>query len=517
LVKLNGQTYANYMFERYGFDGEGALTDFLTRHNHDLYMGDQINLTELARSYGAPLEVAFTPQITMQVRRMYDRADEARFRTGYHGAFLYAYATKANFAAEVVQTAIAAGAHYETSAVADVRIAHALWRQEIIEDRHIFCNGSKEPAYIDAIRDLRMSGCETVTPILDDLDELDALLSVPLPIQFGVRERSAGNRDGRHPGNDRFGLTPDEISLAAERIAQSHHQLTVYHAMIGSQIEDEQHFLETLRDSVVNYCQLRRRIATLRYFNFGGGIPTSGYRLDFQFDYVGFLTRLMATIKTTCAAYDVPEPDLIGEFGRYTVANHSLYLLEVGAVKPGQADQPDWNLVNGSLMVSLPDSVLVEGQEFVVVPLNGWDAPVRPVRLAGRRTCDSDDIYPRPDQPPLMLPAMGPGLIIAIFGIGAYQQMISGRGGAHHCLAPEPQRLVYLEEDGQLLTRYIPQQDQASIMRLLGYQPHPVPMPLNFERVKSETAHAPVRIGQAVRAGSLRRRARERALTARAR
>jgi arginine decarboxylase len=469
---LKQQTYADYIRDRIGFDGEGDVTDFLTREDGQLMLGGRVNLTELARSHGAPLEVVYTPQITAQVERMRGWAEQARAAAEYEGRFLYAYATKANFAAEAVQTALRAGVHYETSAAADVVIAHSLFRQGVLPaDRLICCNGSKEPNYLDAIRALRLDGCERVVPVLDDLAELEALLDTPAPLMFGVRERAAGNRDGTHPGNDRFGLTAAEIGRAAERIAGTGHRLVLYHAMIGSQVEDEAHFLATLRASVVNYARLRRVVPTLRYFNFGGGVPTSGYRLGFAFDYAGFLARLMATIRDTCAAYDVPVPDLIGEFGRYTVATHSVLLLEVGATKAGADGQPDWYLVNGSMMVSLPDSVLVDGQEFVILPLDGWERPAREARLAGRRTCDSDDVYPRPHRAPLVLPEFGDGLTLAVCGVGAYQQMISGRGGAHHCLSPEPARVVVSEHEGRLVSRYVPQQDQATIMRLLGYQP----------------------------------------------
>jgi arginine decarboxylase len=501
------QTYAEYVRERYGLSGEGALTDFLAREGGDLLMGGRLNLNELARSYGAPLEVVYTPQITAQVARMYDWAARARQQSEYPGQFLYAYATKANFAAEAVQTALAAGVHYETSAAADLIIAHGLFRQgHLPEDRLICCNGSKEPNYLDAIRALRRDGCRNVVPVLDDMAELDALLDTPEPLRFGVRERAAGNRDGRHPGNDRFGLTAEEIRAAAARIAGTRHELAVYHAMIGSQVEDEAHFLATLRASVESYCCLRREVPTLRYLNFGGGVPTSGYSLGFQFDYQRFLARLMATIRDTCAAYDVPAPDLIGEFGRYTVATHSVFLLEVGATKAGAPGEPGWYLVNGSLMVSLPDSLLVEGQEFIVLPLTGWDRPVRPVRLAGRRTCDSDDVYPRPEREPLMLPDTGAGLVLAIFGVGAYQQMISGRGGAHHCLSPEPGRVIVEEHAGRLVSRYVPQQDQATIMRLLGYQPHSAPLPLVLDQPAREPL--PFR----TYGGSVRRRAYARPL-----
>jgi arginine decarboxylase len=482
---LNEQTYADYIRDRFGFDGEGDITDFLARHDGQLMLGGRVNLAELARSHGAPLEVVYTPQITTQVRRMQAWAAEARQAVEYTGQFLYAYATKANFAAEAVQTALAAGAHYETSAAADVVVAHGLFRSGVLPaDRLICCNGSKEPNYLDAIRNLRRDGCALVIPVLDDLHELEALADFELPLLLGVRERAAGNRDGTHPGNDRFGLTSEEIALAAERIAGTQHQLVLYHAMIGSQVEDENHFLATLRASVEQYARLRQRVPTLRYFNFGGGVPTSGYSLEFQFDYARFLGRLMATIRAVCADHAVPMPDVIGEFGRYTVATHSVLLLEVGATKAGQPDSPDWYLMNGSMMVSIPDAVLVDGQEFVILPLDGWERPVRAARLAGRRTCDSDDVYPRPHRAPLTLPETEGGMVLAICGVGAYQQMISGRGGAHHCLSPEPARVIISERDGRLVSRYVPQQDQATIMRLLGYQ---APMQLPSERPTTRT------------------------------
>lgn len=513
MVQLSQQTYASYMQERYNRASEGPLTDFLSRRNGQLYLGDRINLNDLARRYGAPLEVVYCPQITTQVERMHAWAAQARRQAAYSGTFLYAYATKANFAAEVVQTALAAGAHYETSAATDVEIAHYLWQQGILpHDRLICCNGSKEPNYLAAIWNLRLDGCTNVIPIIDDLDELAALRSCPLPMQFGVRERAAGNRDGRHPGNDRFGLTAAEIDQVVEQLQDTPHRLVLYHAMIGSQVEDRAHFLAMLRESVMAYCRLRQRVPTLRYFNFGGGVPTSAYNLDFEFDYVEFLTALMHEVRATCAAFAVPMPDLIGEFGRYTVATHSVYLFEVGQVKAGQPGEADWYLINGSMMVSLPDSLLVDDQQFIILPLDHWDQPVRPVRLAGRRTCDSDDVYPRPAQAPLLLPQNGVGMILAVCGVGAYQQMISGRGGAHHCLSPEPCRIVISERAGMLVTRTTPAQDRAGIMRLLGYQPQrlPVPLPVAAETQRRETSGAAVGL-------SSRRRNRDRLRLVRAR
>jgi arginine decarboxylase len=490
-VQLSKQTYAEYLEERYGIDGNGPLTDFVSRRDGRLLLGDRVDLNALAERYGAPLEVAFLPQIGAQVQRMEAWAEQARAETGYAGEFVYAYATKANFAAEVVRTALEAGAHYETSATADAFIARNLFRAGVLPaDRLVFCNGSKEPSYLEAIIALRSEGCELVTPILDDLDELEVLSASALPLQFGVRERAPHRA---HPGNNRFGLSQAEIALAAERLAGGPHRLAVYHAMAGSQIENLEAWLDALTLSLEAYCSLRRRVPTLRYFNFGGGMPTSAYDLGFRFDYPGFMRRLMERVQQVCARFDVPVPDLVGEFGRYTVASHSVYLFEVGQVKRGEAGTPDWFLINGSLMVSLPDSVLVDGQQFVVLPLDGWDAPAQEARLAGRRTCDSDDFYPRPGDAPLTLPSATRGSVVAIFGAGAYQQMISGRGGAHHCLSPEPRRILIEERDGALVVHDQPAQSLATINRLLGYAPAPRRVPAPSPVAARSRATAPSR------------------------
>lgn len=498
---MSKQTYLDYLQNRYGITADGALTDFLSRRDGRLLLADEVDLSALAERYGAPLEIAYCPLITAQVERMYGYADAARAQTGYRGAFLYAYATKANFAEEVVRTALNAGAQYETSSAADVVIAHHLWRQGILpESRYIFCNGSKERNYIDAIVTLREAGFANIVPILDDLEELDAYLAhCSKPLLLGVRERHAAETvNPAHPGGERFGLTQEEIALAARRVAGTPHQIVVYHAMVGSQIEDMDGWMARLARSAINYSRVRQQVPSLHMFNFGGGMPTSAYELGFQFDYTQFLARLMRTLAAITAEHGVPQPDVMGEFGRYTVASHSVYLMQVGAVKEAQADMEPWYLVNGSMMVSLPDMLIVEDQKFMVLPLDGWETAAQQVRLGGRRTCDSDDLFPRPGHEPLVMPAEGEGMVFAVFGVGAYQQMISGKGAAHHCLSPEMRRIIIEQEGDQLVMREILPQSVAQIMSLLGY---------NREALEPTPVATPARVREAAQVVAPRRRA----------
>ncbi len=477
-------SYQEHLAPRVGPDGR--LNDFLDMRAGRLIFAGAIDLLELVERYGTPLEISYCPLITRRVQAMHAHFAAARTRAGYGGSFVYAYATKANFVEEAVRTAITAGAHYETSSAFDVRIAHRLWKSGVLPpDRFVLCNGSKEPAYIDAILDLRTAGFTNVVPVLDDPLEFEALASCPEPLLLGLRERKDPGdlAEGITYGYDRFGMLPAELETLAARVATTHHRIILYHAMVGSQIEDLPFFLRELRESVAGYAKLRAHAEHLEYFDFGGGVPTGAYNLGFSFNYEAFAERLMREVAEESLAHGALIPHLVGEFGRYTVADHGVHLFRVGRVKRGQSgippwygDGPPWYLVDGSLMVALPDILIVKGQQFIALPLNHMNQQAGVVVLGGRRTCDSDDFYPRTGDPPLIMPLLPPGdyadpdgLQIAFFGTGAYQAMLSGEGGAHHCLAPEAPKVIIEEQAGVLVTRVIGAQTWNDVLGELGY------------------------------------------------
>ena len=69
--------------------------------------------------------------------------------------------------------------------------------------------------------------------------------------------------------------------------------------------------------------------------------------------------------------------------------------------------------------------------------------------------------------PPSPIPQ---SLLLAFFGTGAYQAMLAGEGGAHHCLAPEAAKLIIEEQAGSFVARVIGEQTWADILGELGYQ-----------------------------------------------
>jgi arginine decarboxylase len=233
------------------------------------------------------------------------------------------------------------------------------------------------------------------------------------------------------------------------------------------------------------FARLKQRFPSLRYLNFGGGMPVA-YRIGFRFDYEGFVERMLATVREVCAGFGVEEPSIVGEFGRYTAADHGLHIFQVIIEKPTSRPGASWYLIDGSLMVALPDTWAL-GQDFIVLPLNGYERESHSAWLGGL-TCDSDDEYTSEvgsgksvvgshsgSEGFLTLPRFEQGepLYIAFFGTGAYQEMLSGVRGAHHCLLPEAEELVIEDgEDGTRRIRSVPDQTSAEVLRVLGYGRH---------------------------------------------
>ena len=128
-------------------DAAGRLNDFIELRDDRIIFAGTLDLLELVERYGAPLEVSFCPLISRRIHDMHAHFAAARARAGYHGDFVYSYATKANFAEEVVRTAVASGAHYETSSAFDVRIAHRLWQSGVLPPDRFSPSGRLSPLH----------------------------------------------------------------------------------------------------------------------------------------------------------------------------------------------------------------------------------------------------------------------------------------------------------------------------------------------------------------------------------
>ncbi|MGB1251715.1 MAG: arginine decarboxylase [Candidatus Promineifilaceae bacterium] len=455
---------------------------FLHAENGRLFIDDfdlmqAFELSQVPQSpLPSPLEIVYLPLIRQRIDFMRETFKQAIEETGYEGVFHYAYASKANAAEEVIRTTLSAGAHHEMSSTFDVDIARLMVDRGLLPpERMVICNGFKPRGshYMANIIRLKRSTHANVIPIVENLNEIAPLTASHLPFEVGLRQKSYGNHASiyeMNAANSRFGLSIEDMFTAADMIEASPNLIPkMYHGMTGSQLLDEANFVDRLRPPMEIFARLCKKHPTLDIFNFGGGIPIP-MTLDFDFDYKAFVVQLLTTMQEVCAAHGVNVPDIMGEFGRYTTAEHGVHIFKIAADKTNESKLP-WYIIDGSIMSSFPDAWAL-GEHFIVLPLNHLDKPFQQVQLGGM-TCDSDDVYPpKPSKSPLYLPVETEDLYIGFFSIGAYQEMLGGVRGSKHCMLPEAYELI-IDKDatGHTLYELIEGQDSAEVLRNLGYQP----------------------------------------------
>ncbi|MCP4360206.1 MAG: arginine decarboxylase [Chloroflexi bacterium] len=455
------------------------LNDYLHVQNGRLHL-HTLDLTTLfteetpaERPLPSPLEIVYLPLIRRKIQAMNQVFAEVIAETGYGGQFHYTYASKANAAEEVIRTTLGVGAHHEMSSTVDVDIAKIMIRRGLLTpEQMIVCNGFKTAGsqYAANIIQLRQLH-KNLIPVIEDLGELSPFISSSHRFDLGLRMKSYGHNKSESEmlqANSRFGLSMDDIWKAADYIAAAPNlNLIMYHNMVGSQITDPQDFLDRLKPGLEIYARLRQRHHNLRIFNFGGGMPVA-MTLDFDFDYHQFIRLLLTTLQEMCRRYNVPPPDVMGEFGRYTTTEHGAHLFRIITAKENDSKLP-WYIIDGSIMSSFPDSWALS-EHFIVLPLNHLDKPFQQVQLGGI-TCDSDDVYPpKPSHSPLYLPIDTDELYIGFFSIGAYQEMLGGVKGSKHCVLPEAYELVIDEGDnGRLQFQILHGQTPDDVLRNLGY------------------------------------------------
>ncbi|MCA9937897.1 MAG: hypothetical protein KC418_04605 [Anaerolineales bacterium] len=427
----------------------------------------------IGKSLPSPLEIVYLPKIRERIAAMQAFFAQARAELGYAGQFHYAYASKANAAEEVIRTTLGAGANHEMSSVVDVAIAFLMIERGLLTpDRFVICNGFKAAGtdYAQSILNLRRAH-ERLIPVIEDLGELPPLVSSEQRFQVGLRHKTYGpHADAAEMDayDSRFGLDNEMLWRAASYVtAAPNLTLRLYHGMVGSQLTDPEEFIRRLTPPLEMFARLRQRYPSLSIFNFGGGMPAP-MTLDFDFDYLDFVRRLLRTSQEICDRYGVPVPDIMGEFGRYTTTEHGAHLFKVITVKENNSPYP-WYIIDGSIMTSFPDSWAL-GEHFIVLPLTHLDKPFQRVQLGGL-TCDSDDIYPpKHSHSPLYLPVETDDLYLGFFGIGAYQEMLGGVRGSKHCVLPESDELIVdQDENGRYHFERVGGQSFDEVLRNLGF------------------------------------------------
>lgn len=431
-----------------------------------------LDLNEIIKQYGTPLRVTYLPKISSQIQRAKSMFNVSMARHNYQGTYTYCYCTKSSHFSFVLEQALKNDIHLETSSAYDLPIIRTLNEKGLFaKDRLIVCNGFKRPEYTRQITRLINEGFTNLVPVLDNIEELKSYKTIKNEFNVGIRiaTEETPNFDFY---TSRLGISSHKIPEFYRSKIKPHPKasLKMLHFFINTGIKDHAYYWNELSKCLTLYAQLKRECPSLDTLNIGGGLPFKS-SLTFDYDYDDFIDKIILEIKTLCSEEGIPEPNLVTEFGSFTVAEAGAHFYSVLNSKQ-QNDRELWYMVNNSFMTTLPD-VWGLDQRFIMLPLNQWHKPYQRVFLGGL-TCDSQDFYnAEVHNNRIFLPVIDKKepLHVGFFNTGAYQDALSGFGGIKHCLIPSPKHiLIDRDENGNVVTKlFSKEQSSKSMLKTLGY------------------------------------------------
>jgi len=491
-------------------DNKGGFLRYDTEGNlwiNGLRVVDAINM------YGSPIEIVDTTIIERRAAEWQEMAKRTAREAGYDPEKLeYFYAAKANMSSEITAAAYRSGWMAETSGSQDLENIRWMEKRGLVnrESFRIICNGFKLPpqvygqpkseydfgvkssvtfdqeghrfdgdqetSYADNIVLLRTLGFD-ITPILDS-DELSHFAQgneVPM-MEVGLRMKMGKVSQDEELDQlvFRHGMAWEEIKRTAKTLERVDHlNLTILHAMVGAaETMEVDSFVENLLFAVDKYFELKKISPGLTTFNMGGRMAPRSE----NYDHERFLRKLLKGVKERAEAAGLETPRLQFEFGSYLAAEAGFHAFKIIQMKRNNVDskgeQEVWAIANLGLMGAIPDMLIIGKDNFQFLAANNGLASPMKVRI-GDLTCDSDGIWPTKAMEPrkVWIPD-APNTHMVIAGVGAYQEILAGIRGVHHCGGLEAVELILEKRnDGLVYARVVPRQTSQESRKMLGYNP----------------------------------------------
>lgn len=392
----------------------------------------QYNLYKLAKKYGTSLEIMFPSVVESRLHQLTDIFNAYIKLNDYKGKFYYHYPMKVNQHKQYVLSVVSEGANLETSSANELWIVKKLWEQERFNSKiRVLCNGPKTDRYIQLVDELNKKGL-IITPIVEHEDELVAFKKfkseIGLRVNLNVKVKSHWDKKFQY-----FGL-PEEDVLRLPKIPNL--GLLSYH--ISSQVERLDGLVDPVKRMFMIYAKMRQRNPKLDTIDIGGGgaVP---YTKKSIYTVKAAAQRIVKTCKQLSQKYNVKEPNIICEWGRYIVAPAQVTIFKVLSQKPVEnGSNRRWYIVDGSFMNDLPDTWTIH-QQWHVAPVNNMNSRSNQRTWLAGSSCDSDDKYTAQGTY-ILLPRLSEDneQYIAFFDTGAYQDSL----GSSHCLLANPTKII---------------------------------------------------------------------------
>lgn len=460
------ESYKDLLVQNFPFPQE----EFNYHNGELLFHG--IGLMELVEKHGTPLKISCLPVISNKIQFCRDLFKQAIQKHNYEGSYTYCYCSKSSHFKAIIDEVLSNNVQLETSSAYDMSLVNELYKTgKITTNTLIIANGFKRQLYLEKLVESVQNGMNCI-PVLDNQKELDYYRThLDEPFNIGIRVATEEEPNFSFY-TSRLGINPKVIpEFVQNQIASSSNiNLKVLHFFINQGISDRPYYWNELAKVVRLYCELKRQCPELDSLDIGGGFPIKT-DLNFHFDYGSIIDEIVSFIKNICDELETPCPNLITEFGSFTVGESGCTLYSILDEKR-QNDREAWYMIDGSFITQLPDTWSLN-QQYILLPVNNWDRPYKRVHLGGL-TCDSQDYYNTERHKAEIFLPQSPdiqGQVVGFFHTGAYQESLGGVGGIQHCLVPYPKHIsLQKTKDGTIVETIInEEQSENETLKTLGY------------------------------------------------
>ena len=366
---------------------------------------------KLAEEYGTPLYVLDEDRIRDNYRRIYEA-----FSTNYDDFKIF-YACKANTNLAVMRILEEEGSNIDAVSPGEI---YTSLMAGYSPERILFTGNN-------ATNDELKFALDTGVRInLDSLSALERLSKLPgvdgQEISFRVNPRvGAGHHDHCITGGDlsKFGVMEEEAVQAYQKAMDLGFKPVGIHSHIGSGILDPEPFklaVQTLMDTAGNVHQ--ELGVDFEFVDFGGGMGIPYEPQESILDIKEFSEEIVNLYKEKLAQYNMDDPTLCLEPGRYIVGDAAYLLARVNTVK--QSYRKFAGVDAGFNTLLRP--TMYGSYHHIVKATEPLAEPTQKIDIAGN-ICESGDLFAR-DR---CMPDLNEGDLLAILNAGAYAFSMSSQ------------------------------------------------------------------------------------------
>ena len=327
-------------------NAQGNIAVSLNEHiSLDLY---QYANSLVTQGYTLPLLLRFPTLVTREVKRLQYAFSQAIQAASYHNRYTLAYPVKVNPHASIIDAFLEQGeVAFEVGSKAELLLVLAK-----AEKHHlIICNGFKDETYFKLALEAATRG-QNICIVLETFAEATILTRLSanqkIKAKLGVRARLNSAVDGHWQDSNgqyaKFGLTNYEL-IECVHLLKKHHlleQLQLLHIHPGSQILSLSSMIKCFQECLRYYHELRLLGVPICDVDIGGGVAIdyAAGEQDLLKDYVveEYAMAIVTQMAHYCETHHLPQPHILSETGRATVAYSSMIITDVRTLNHKEAE-----------------------------------------------------------------------------------------------------------------------------------------------------------------------------------